>query len=293
MTNKLKMDGERIRQYLSQDIDALLSIYRQFEILLPNEDSSGSSHHGEDGRYVEALIRSYLIKYLPKQLDVATGFILRPGVKTGLNGRERKGQRDKRSTQLKIIVYDSIEYPAFQRFDKNVIVPPESVIGIISVKKHIRAGDIKNECKALKYASKLCRCLDINGEPLRGPFLALVSIKCPDIKNENLSNWIFQQIKSVYDETDPPCFDDVVGYIGLFEQGSIFKARPRGNKAKFVWHSHCDGNTHLGLQFILTGLLSVFYDTTRCKIRRPGFTGFESGRPHESTLGEISVSGLR
>ena len=38
------------------------------------------------------------------------------------------------STQLDIIVYDSAKYPIFQRFGESVIVPPEGVVGIISVK---------------------------------------------------------------------------------------------------------------------------------------------------------------
>ncbi len=290
------MDGERVRNYLSQDVDALLSTYKQFETLLPHSYDAGAAHRGEDGRYVESLIRSYLVKYLPSCLKVSTGFILRPAVKTGINGRERSGESDSHSKQLDIIIYDSVKYPAFQKFDVNVIVPPEGVIGIISVKKHLRNNDVINECEALKLASELCRCLDQNEKPIRGPFLSLVSIKCPDKDSNKVGDWIFQQVKKAYQSEELSKFDDVIGNIGLFEQGSAFKTRPSGNhvkEAKFVWLSHGEGNAHLGLQFILTGLLSVYYDPSRSNIRRPGYTGFESGRSHDAPLGTITVDGLR
>ena len=78
------MDGERIQEYWSKEIEALIETYQQFERLLPNSKTSGASHRGEDGRYVEDLISSYLQKFLPSSLEVLTGFILRPAVKTGL-----------------------------------------------------------------------------------------------------------------------------------------------------------------------------------------------------------------
>ena len=79
------MDGKRLRDFWNQEVRALLAVYRQFETLLPSPDTDGAAHRGEDGRYVEALLRSYLQKYLPKDLEVLTGFILRPAVKTGEN----------------------------------------------------------------------------------------------------------------------------------------------------------------------------------------------------------------
>lgn len=54
------------------------------------------------------------------------------------------------STQLDIIVYDSAKYPIFQRFGESVIVPPEGVVGIISVKKHLHDTDVTHELSVLK-----------------------------------------------------------------------------------------------------------------------------------------------
>ena len=164
------MDGKRIQNYWSNEMQAMLDTYKQFQILIPAENRNGAAHNGEDGRYVETLIREYLKRYLPKDLEVLTGFILRPAVKTGLKNRSRKNEVDSHSTQLDILIYDSAKYPIFQRFGENVIVPPEGVVGIISVKKNLHENDIIHEAQALKATSKLCRCVDDNGQHLRGPF---------------------------------------------------------------------------------------------------------------------------
>ena len=217
--------------------------------------------------------------------------------KTGLNGRERRGGTDAHSTQLDIIVHDADHYPAFQRFNDDVIVPPEGVVAIISVKKHLRAGQTKRECAALLAASRLCRCLTAREEKVRGPFLAIVSMGYePAERPPTTGDKLWTEISEAYDVDPRPCFDDAVGFVAAFGVGSAFKARPKANpltKAKFVWHDHTDGDTHLGLQFVLTGILSVYYDESRNNRRRSGFTGFESGRPHERGLGEIEVDGLR
>lgn len=54
------MDGERIQNYWSDEVDALVRTYRQFEKLIPSERVDGAAHLGEDGRYVEDLVREYL-----------------------------------------------------------------------------------------------------------------------------------------------------------------------------------------------------------------------------------------
>ena len=72
------MGGTRVQEYFANESKALLDVYRQFQILLPDENRNGASHNGEDGRYVESLIKEFLKRFLPKDLEVLTGFILRP-----------------------------------------------------------------------------------------------------------------------------------------------------------------------------------------------------------------------
>lgn len=289
-------DGARIREYLSSEVRALLEVYNQFATLLPHPTDSGAAHRGEDGRFVETLIREYLRRLLPKGLEVLSGFVLRPAVKTGTSGNERRGDVDMHSGQLDIIVFDSAHYPVFQRLGDTAIVPPEGVVAILSVKKHLRDDDIKNECRELRRVAQLCRCLALDDSPVRGPFLALVGVKSfIDKKKTKTHDWMFGELREVYAGSDPT-FDELVGLIGTFAQGSVFKGRPQGdppNKARYVWIDHGDDEFHFGLQLILTGVLSTYYDPTRGPRRRPGFSGFESGRSHDKQLGTIAIGGLR
>jgi len=294
------MDGKRIQDYWSHEVDALIATYKQFETLVPSSKHKGADHHGEDGRFVEDLIKEYFSKYLPKGLEVLTGFILRPAVKTGEKGKERKDDNDEHSSQLDLIVFDSERYPIFQRFGDSVIVPPEGVVAILSIKKHFNDGDILKECKALWRASKLCRTIKSNdqSDKVRGPYLAMVCVNSNiEKKKKDTLDWIFEKMKEAYSEEEKPKFDDQIGFVGSLSEWSIFKRRPTPkNKPKdgeYVNLIHKEGESHLGLQFILTGILSVFYDPTRRDIRRPVFTAFPSRRNHDKGMGKIECDGLR
>ena len=288
------MDGKRIQEYLSNEAKALLTVYKQFQTLLPHPTQNAASHKGEDGRYIESLIKEYLKRYLPSDLEVFTGFILCPAVKTGINNRTRTNQEDKHSTQLDIIVYDSHHYPIFQRFGDNVIVPPEGVVGIISVKKKFNDNDFFREAVSLKNAAKLCRYTNENGTKIRGPYLAMIAMHSIEKKETTTQEWIFKKVASAYDSSQDT-FDETVGLITNVEGWSIFKRRPNEDltKAEYICTEHHEGEEHFSLQFLLTGILSVYYDPTRNSRERPGFTAFPSGRKHDTELGEIEVCGLR
>ncbi len=290
-----EMDGVRVRGLLSNEVSALLNTYKQFETLVPHATRSGAAHTGEDGRYVEALVRSYLRKFLPKNLEALTGFILRPAVKTGVDGRERKGQKDDHSTQLDIIVYDSANFPIYERLGDDVVVPPEGVVAVCSIKKHLRRSDIEDETMRLQRVGSLCATLTKDGSPRRGPFLSLVAMDiAADWKPAPTEELLWKSLEESPVGTKHVSFDELIGYIGVFKKGSIFKKRPSASQpktAKYVWLEHKQHELYFGLQFLLTGVFSVYYDPSRNANRRPGFTGFESGRGHEKELGELLVTG--
>ena len=281
------MDGIRIQKFFTNEVKSLLDVYKNFETLIPANSGKGAGHRGEDGRFVETLIRSLLSKFLPRELEVLTGFIVRPAVKRDTD-KSRSNEKDSHSSQLDIIIYDSAHYPLYMKYENTAIVPPEGVIGIISVKKTLSDQDIENEIAALNNASKLC-----HDKNLRGPYLALIAIDSNiDKKNPDTFDWIFRKMKLYYENDDSLSFDDAIGYIGALENWSIFKRKPNSQKefkAEYVVLEHRDEEPHLGLQFLLTGLLSVFYDKTRSNKTRPGFTAFPSERPHDRFLGEIDI----
>lgn len=297
------MDGKSIRKYWSNEVDSILDTYKQFEILIPNKsDRGGSAHNAEDGRFVEELLRECLQKFLPKGLEVLTGFILRPAVKTGENGRERKNSRDSFSSQLDIIIFDSINYPVFQRLGNTAILPPEGVVSVISVKKHLRDKDIETEISKLLEVAQLCDCYSSRDNQVksRKPYLGLIAIKS-EIKKSLTDEieWVFKKISEFYKEPEISKnldFNSCIGLIGTFQDWCIFKKRPlpkeEPKEASYVGLYKKDEENHMLLQFILTGILSVFYDETRRNLRRPGYTAFESNRVHDKNLGSIPVTGL-
>jgi hypothetical protein len=291
------MDGQRLQVFWNQEVKSLLAVYRQFETLLPNSKTAGAAHRGEDGRYVETLVRSYLQKYLPKDLEVLTGFILRPAVKLGDNDRSRSKDEDQHSTQLDIIIYDTGTYPVFQRMGDTVIVPPEGVVAVLSVKKILRDADVTAECSALMEASRACRCDEREPEKRRrGPFLALVSAGS-DLANIQTPKEAkaFKGLEALYGSET--VFDDMIGFVGDLSAWHIFKARPEKkltstNKyARYMYVGLGDDELHQGFQFILSGILSVYYDKTRNSVGRPGYTAF-APKPAKA-LGKIPFSALR
>ncbi len=144
-----------------------------------------------------------------------------------------------------------------------------------------------HETQALKAASKLCHCIDDRGQHLRGPFLALVSMDTFEKTEKITEQWIFEKLIGVYSKEND-CFDDLIGYIGSFNKWSIFKRRPKSGKVgEYIFFNHSEEEIHMGFQFLLTGILSVYYDETRNYISRPGFTAFPSQRDCDKKLGDI------
>lgn len=62
------MDGSRVRSYLSREARSLLEIYEQFAELIAAHQVRGAAHRGEDGRFVEALVRA-LHRTTPNRSD--------------------------------------------------------------------------------------------------------------------------------------------------------------------------------------------------------------------------------
>ncbi len=89
----------------------------------------------------------------------------------------------------------------------------------------------------------------------------------------------------------------MIGFIGDLSAWHVFKTRPPAkltdsNKlAKYMYVELGDDELHQGFQFILSGILSVYYDKTRNGVKRPGYTAF-APKP-ASELGKIAFSSLR
>lgn len=274
------MADDRIKKYWSREMDALLETYEQFQTLLPSEKNCGAAHMGEDGRYVEYLIREYLKRYLPRDLEVLTGFILRPAVVCGKNDKSRKKDDHEISGQLDILVYDTAHYPVYQRFGESVIVPPEGVAAILSVKKYLRPEYIQPEAAMLLRAARLCPHKLGNEKKAQSPFTALISIE--DKYGERNKNPLtkvrkgemtYQKLEEFYKGRTPLFYDEMVDFVGSLAEWGLYKKRSGKKKeARYLLFEYEEQKRAMGFQLILQKILNVYYQNTSEFIVRPGFT---------------------
>jgi len=91
----------------------------------------GTSQAYSSGIFRESLIRDFLKRILPKSVSIDSGFIY------GFDKVETSGQID-------IIIWDSSKYGSIFQTSEFVVVPPESVIAIITVKSNMNNSDIES-----------------------------------------------------------------------------------------------------------------------------------------------------
>lgn len=294
-----------ISKYFDDVAQSMMSNYRRMELLIPNTSKKknsdklkgGSDHNGEDGRFLESVIRSFLNKHLPQNLKALSGFILRPATVSGDNDtrRVRDQKIDKHSPQLDIIIYDIGNYPVFEQYEDFAIVPPEGVYAIISVKKRLRMSQIEHELKALSYSASLCsnynknKTEKVKGHPpnerVNGPITALIGFKTEFELTEKNAEKIFEKIKTI--QGNYPV-DGIIKLISSIEQFSYFRADHRYNKTNkkfrvpFLWirHKLDEENVarmNLTLQYLLHFTLKLYYDSTRQPLlMKPGFNHFDN-----------------
>lgn len=277
--------GKRIRSFFEKEAEAIFSKYLVMETLLPSTRGKGASHKGEEGRYIESLLRDFLNRHLPSDLKAMSGFIIRPSTKTGSDNLSRVLKyEDEHSKQLDVIIYDIARYPVYERFEEFCIVPPEGVVGIISVKKTLRKHDLRNELQSLQEAVSLCR----NGQKW-DPYSGIFSFQseAKDIRAKDY----FEIIEK---ENIGKPFSLMINEVNIWNQFVIFKFRetdsPLGS-SRYV-EVNCKGKKHIGLQRILQSIMGVYYNSERnSSLARPGFVSFEKGTfGNAPVLGDIKTT---
>ncbi len=84
----------------------------------------GSRYNYESGIFREGILRQFLTELLPRSLEVNTGFIY------GFDEVPTSGQLD-------VLIWDADHHSPVYRTPEFVIVPPESVVSVISVKSDL------------------------------------------------------------------------------------------------------------------------------------------------------------
>ena len=191
---------------------------------------------------------------------------------------------DQHSKQFDIIVYDASKYPIYEQFEEFAIVPPEGVIGIISVKKTLRKKDIKHELETLVDATSLCRhYIRKEGTQIgnKKPF-EKVSVVAPatillgftsdfGVKdNSEIVTDLFNEF--ILNQAIYP-YDAIIKLITVLDRFSILKTEENSSNIKgegvettFVWYKHRieeDEYFDVGIQLILQSILKLYYHRTR------------------------------
>lgn len=104
----------------------------------------GDAHWGEEGKYKEAILKNVIRRFLPANMNVATGFIVK-----------KENNSAKVSSQIDIIIYDNT-YPVLFVEGDFIITTPVNVKAIIEVKTKLNSSTFK---EALLKATKNGRFL--------------------------------------------------------------------------------------------------------------------------------------
>ncbi len=278
------MGGERLGRYWTNEMEAMFASYRQFETLIPAKLGGGAAHRGEDGRYVESLLKETLKKFLPSGIEILTGFILRAGISSEFSGKARRNDGDAHSSQLDLIVYDTQNYPVYQRFGDTAVVLPEGVIAVISVKKTLRERDLQHEIIMLQQVANLC-----SFRHWKGPFLALVGITSENsIHQEKGAGKVFSILEECTQMKKPVCYQEMPGFIGSLDKWTIHKVHKKSKHlAEYQLYMHKEDEKHLGLQYLLKGILDIYYSTDRNHGKQPGYISFTKSRGYDGESKKI------
>lgn len=103
----------------------------------------GDRHWLTDGHHKEVIVREFLARYLPAQLEIGSGFI-KP-----LSG-------DECSPEIDILISDNLKHPAYFNEGGIQILPPSSAVAYIEMKSTFTSTNLS---KALNALSNTQSCL--------------------------------------------------------------------------------------------------------------------------------------
>jgi len=129
-----EIDVKKFQKSITKELDTVKDRVRNL---------IGSSHWGEEGKYKEAILRNVIRRFLPANLSLGTGFVIR-----------KDNNRTQISNQIDIIVYDNTIPVLFSEGDF-VITTYKNVKAIIEVKTKIRNSNLQEIIEKAKENGKL------------------------------------------------------------------------------------------------------------------------------------------
>ena len=140
--NNIRIDPKEFQKSITKELDTIKNRVRNL---------IGSSHWGEEGRYKEAILRNVIKRFLPSNLSIGTGFVIKKN-----NGNTQI------SNQIDIIIYENTVPVLFSEGDF-VITTYKNVKGIIEVKTKIKNNQLQEIIQKAETNGKLIRNNIFNG----------------------------------------------------------------------------------------------------------------------------------
>lgn len=243
-----------LQSLYNYECDKLLNGVDLFRALLPHGEHDSSIHSGEEGRFVENLVTTFLRNSLPGGLKVATGFIV------------CSGNIDIKSGQLDIIVYDDQKYSAIMKYGDAVVVHDKSVIAAISIKKKLSRQEFTSEVESLSKIGAMC---GKNQQPK--PYLAIFALDIRGLSNfEDTVNDAISRLREAYPErrqgwSENEMINDVIVLNKfILKKRDIKEEKPKELKAKYIM---CGGNNehrNIYVQHLVHGIGKVLNERNHC-----------------------------
>lgn len=142
VNDRLAINPEKFQKSINEELQVIQNRVRNL---------IGRAHWGEEGRYKEAILRNVIRRFLPKNIGLGTGFILK-----------EKGDEIEISHQIDIIVYDNT-YPVLFSEGDFLITTPANVKGIIEVKTKLDTSKIIEDISKATDNGKLINNKIFNG----------------------------------------------------------------------------------------------------------------------------------
>ncbi|MCW3131904.1 MAG: hypothetical protein N2V73_04200 [Candidatus Methanospirare jalkutatii] len=140
--NRIRIDPEKFQKSITKELDTIKNRVRNL---------IGSSNWAEEGRYKEAILRNVIKRFLPSNLSIGTGFVIKKN-----NGDTQI------SDQIDIIIYDNTVPVLFSEGDF-VITTYKNVRGIIEVKTKISNYKLRKSIQKAETNGELIGSNIFNG----------------------------------------------------------------------------------------------------------------------------------
>jgi hypothetical protein len=133
------INPKNFQQSITRELDVIKNRVRRL---------IGSANWAEEGRYKEAVLKNVIRRFLPSNLSVGTGFIVKRDDWDNNQGAV--------STQIDIIIYDNT-YPVLFSEGDFIVTTEHNIRGVVEVKTRVVNADGQSNSlrKAIKNMNKL------------------------------------------------------------------------------------------------------------------------------------------